>query len=65
MFPSACGSDEEDYDDEAYATEESAVEVPAAESAPGEVVYDLGFTPQENGFSFENYGDDCTLTPTC
>ena len=25
---------------------------------PGNVVYDLGFTPEQNGFSFSNYGDD-------
>jgi len=32
------------------------------ESVPGEVVFDLGFTPEEHGFSFENYGDDLDVT---
>ena len=26
--------------------------------APGDIVYDLGFTPAANGFSFSNYGND-------
>lgn len=67
LFLSACGSDEEYYDEayatEEYSTEEAATEeAPASESAPGEVVYDLGFVPQENGFSFENYGNDIPAT---
>lgn len=58
LLLSSCGTDEEFYD-EAYATEEAATEevftdateAPAAKSAPGEIVYDLGFTRQEDGFT--------------
>lgn len=59
------------YTDETYAeeteeviTEEAASEeaTTGAESIPGEVIYDFGFTPEENGFSFENYGDDIPAT---
>lgn len=73
---SACDA-AEDTGDEAY-TEDVVVEeteevIPedapteeastgAAESIPGEVIYDFGFTPEENGFSFENYGDDIPAT---
>ena len=67
---SACG-DEEYYEDEAY-TEEAVTEeaidegdaasVPAESSNPGDVVFDFGFTPEQNGFSFENYGDDIPAT---
>ena len=69
IFLSSCDvSDEESYDeattqesatDEAYA---DATEGPAASSAPGEVVYDFGFNPAENGFNFPNYGDDIPAT---
>ena len=72
MFLSSCGSAEDDYyyEEEAYYTEEpaadedysDATEAPSAESAPGEVVYDFGFNPAENGFSFSNYGDDIPAT---
>lgn len=68
---SACGS-EEDIGDEFYTEEaatedayygEEATEAPAqASSAPGEVVFDFGFVPEQNGFSFENYGDDIPAT---
>ena len=69
LLLSSCSTDEEFYD-EAYVTEEAATqegstdatEAPAAESVPGEIVYDLGFTPQENGFNFSNYGDDIPAT---
>ena len=68
---SACGS-EEDIGDEFYTEEaatedayygEEATEAPAqASSAPGDVVFDFGFNPADNGFSFENYGDDIPAT---
>src|SRR5690349_11134829 len=66
LFLSSCGVSEEDYSteepSEEYSTEEPATEEadaePIATGAPGEIVYDLGFTPQQNGFSFSNYGDD-------
>jgi len=66
LFLSSCAVSEEDTTEEP-ATEELATEEPATEeagaeplatSAPGDVVYDLGFTPEQNGFSFSNYGDD-------
>jgi len=68
---SACGA--EDTGDEFYTeeavTEESFTEEPAtdegateATGVPGEVVFDFGFNPAENGFSFENYGDDIPAT---
>jgi len=66
---SACGADE--YDDEYYsdeedtsapATEDTGDGEPANASAPGDVIYDFGFTPDQNGFSFENYGDDLSVT---
>ena len=67
---SACGADdaiddtytEEAMTEEAF-TEEAATEVPAQQSsAPGDVVFDFGFNPTDNGFSFENYGDDIPAT---
>lgn len=63
LLVSACG-DEEGYEDETYAEEEPSVseEAPQDSSAPGEVVFDFGFTPAENGFNFENYGDDIPAT---
>lgn len=65
IFLSSCATDEEYYDDE-IVTEEPAVEAPVDEpnsaSEPGEVVYDFGFSVAENGFSFENYGDDIPAT---
>ena len=67
---SAC-DEEEYYEDEIY-TEEAVTEeavdegvtesAPAESSNPGEVVFDFGFTPETNGFSFENYGDDIPAT---
>lgn len=64
--------DDEIYTEE-FVTEESGEieEEPAetyeetgeeTESVPGEVVFDFGFTPEEHGFSFENYGDDLDVT---
>ncbi len=67
FFLSACGAAvedeyaaEEDYATEAPATQEGASAEPS--SAPGDVIYDTGFVPDENGFSFENYGDDIAVT---
>ncbi|MBI5843030.1 MAG: hypothetical protein HZB19_23305 [Chloroflexi bacterium] len=69
MFLSACGTEDDGYSEEDYATEEYATEAPATDetntettSAPGDIVYDLGFTPESNGFSFSNYGDDIPAT---
>jgi len=67
---SACATEDSGNGEEAYATEESATadyatEAPAtdeATSVPGDVVYDLGFTPEANGFSFSNYGNDIPAT---
>jgi hypothetical protein len=39
-------------------TEQSASEA----AAPDGAVFDLGFRPAENGFSFSNYGDDLEVT---
>ncbi len=65
LFLSACGNTEENSSD-GSSTEEPATEVastePVTASAAGDVVYDLGFSPQQNGFSFENYGDDIPTT---
>ena len=71
LFLSSCGATDEEYSDaettEEPTTEESVTEEPATQeagsesaptSAPGEVVYDFGFTPEQNGFNFQNYGDD-------
>ena len=72
---SACDVSEDYYEEdllteEAYteefvteeATEESGNPAVGITSLPGEVIYDFGFTPEENGFSFENYGDDIPAT---
>ncbi|MBK8780205.1 MAG: hypothetical protein IPO22_00040 [Anaerolineales bacterium] len=72
---SACGTEdtgdefytEETFTEEAFteepATDEAATEAPAQQSgAPGDVVFDFGFNPADNGFSFENYGDDIPAT---
>lgn len=62
---SACGT-EEDYYEEDYYTEEPATEesggVTLPQSSPGDVVFDFGFDPTQNGFSFPNYGDDLGAT---
>lgn len=67
LILSACGGEEEAVDEtfmEEAASEEALSEEAATEvsieqpSAPGDVVFDFGFTPEKNGFSFENYGDD-------
>ena len=72
LILSACGSEEDFYTEEAFteeafteepATDEAATEAPAQQSStPGDVVFDFGFIPEENGFSFENYGDDIPAT---
>ncbi len=77
LLISACGADEgyedEFYEEEVYTEEAPETEeeepsapqdsdAPAIESAPGEVIFDFGFTPEQNGFSFENYGDDIPAT---
>jgi hypothetical protein len=66
LFLSACGAAEDEYATEAPITEEpvsaESTEEPAAVTSPGEIVYDLGFTPQVNGFNFSNYGDDIPAT---
>jgi len=68
IFLTSCG-DEQYYDDygysDEYATDEAytdTTEPSSAESIPGDVIYDFGFNPAENGFSFENYGDDIDTT---
>ncbi|MBI3169004.1 MAG: hypothetical protein HYZ22_11025 [Chloroflexi bacterium] len=64
---SACDVSEdtgEEYTEEAV-TEEATTEdagAPADSGTPGEVVFDFGFAPETNGFSFENYGDDIPAT---
>ena len=72
LFLSACGAGEDDYYTEEPATDEFFTEEPAAESfgteapveasVPGQVIYDLGFNPADNGFNFSNYGDDIPAT---
>jgi hypothetical protein len=67
LILSACGSEEDFYTEEAFTeeafTDEAATEAPAQQSStPGEVVFDFGFNPADNGFSFENYGDDIPAT---
>ncbi|PKN93278.1 MAG: hypothetical protein CVU44_10320 [Chloroflexi bacterium HGW-Chloroflexi-6] len=57
---------EESYEEEDYQEPASEDAVPPAEDIPSErpgtVIYDLGFRPDQNGFSFENYGDDIQVT---
>ncbi|MBK7451758.1 MAG: hypothetical protein IPJ47_21055 [Anaerolineales bacterium] len=56
-------SGETTSDLEEAVTEEADSEAAAPiESAPGDVIYDFGFVPEENGFSFENYGDEISVT---
>jgi len=72
LILSACGSEEDFYTEEVFTeeafteeptTDEAATEAPAQQSStPGDVVFDFGFIPEENGFSFENYGDDIPAT---
>ncbi len=57
LLISSCGGAEEDYYTEEPATSEAGGDV-IATGEPGDVVFDLGFSPEENGFSFSNYGDD-------
>ncbi len=62
LFLSSCGATDEEYSDAETYTEEPDTQEAGGESspvsAPGEVVYDFGFTPEQNGFNFQNYGDD-------
>ena len=65
LILSACGSDEEYYEEDYYTEEPAAEESGGAtlpQSSPGDVVFDFGFNPEVNGFSFENYGDDINAT---
>ncbi|MBV6397524.1 MAG: hypothetical protein HFACDABA_03138 [Anaerolineales bacterium] len=61
----ACGS-EGGYEEDEYYTEEPAAQESGDEapppSSPGDVVFDFGFDPTQNGFSFPNYGDDLGAT---
>jgi hypothetical protein len=43
-------------------SETEAPASPDSGSQSGDLVYDLGFRPDQNGFSFENYGDDREVT---
>ena len=64
LVQAACGGGEDYYTEEPVTEEpfgESTGE-PIATGVPGEVVFDFGFTPQQNGFSFPNYGDDIPAT---
>jgi hypothetical protein len=54
LFLSACGEEESPPPEEPAA--------PEATSAPGEVITNFGFDVQQNGFSFENYGDNLPVT---
>ena len=66
LFLSSCGATtDEEYNTEEPVTEEAGVDAtdePSATSAPGDVVFDFGFTPGQNGFGFSNYGDDIPVT---
>jgi hypothetical protein len=69
LFLSACADTGDGYSTDEATNDEYATEAPATDgsgdapsSAPGEVVYDLGFTVEQNGFSFENYGGDIPAT---
>lgn len=57
-------AEEAEETEEVFEEEEPVIEGgnTGTESIPGEVIYDFGFTPEENGFSFENYGDDIPAT---
>ena len=64
---SACGALDDEYYEDDYTTEEPFVDEtggePIATGVPGDLVFDFGFDPQVNGFSFENYGDDIGAHP--
>ena len=73
LLLSSCDASEEDstYSEEPVAEESTSEQSspasdapaePASAGTPGEVVYDLGFRPEEHGFSFENYGDNLQVT---
>jgi len=67
---SSCTTEEDGYyEEDADVTEvatEYAETAEATEAAPtsnpGDVIYNLGFSPETNGFSFQNYGDDIPAT---
>ncbi len=58
--PVAEESYEEPANEEGDGSEQPAEDIPS--ERPGTVIYDLGFRPDQNGFSFENYGDDIQVT---
>lgn len=68
IFLSSCGSagddpiSTEESVTEEPATEQASIDTPATTGVPGDVVFDSGFSVAENGFSFENYGDDIPAT---
>ena len=73
LFIFACADTGDEYSTEEPTYDEYATEAPATDgstddsgeapsSGPGDVVYDLGFTVEQNGFSFENYGGDVPVT---
>lgn len=74
MALTACGeadTPEVDTTSDTNSVPEQAVDIPTQESivpgqaAPeeaGTIVSDMGFRPQENGFSFSNYGDDLQVS---
>lgn len=67
LVVSACGVDEE-YDEDVFIEEEGEPDEPDSSiapvdtGAPGDVVFDFGFSPETHGFSFENYGNDVAET---
>ena len=58
--PVAEESYEEPANEDGDGSEQSTEDIPS--ERPGTVIYDLGFRPDQNGFSFENYGDDIQVT---
>lgn len=64
LVQAACGGGEDYYTEEPVTEEPfgGSTEEPFATGVPGEVVFDFGFTPEQNGFSFPNYGGDIPAT---
>lgn len=65
LFLSSCGAADDTYYTDAPTAEEVSGETtdePSSPSAPGGMVFDFGFNPEVNGFSFENYGGDISAT---